>query len=40
MSIWLAEKTLAKLRRAEDRAFRSPLPMRVVANGEHLPSRP
>ncbi|MCU0835286.1 MAG: amidohydrolase [Chromatiaceae bacterium] len=37
MSHWIDEKTLAGLRSAEARAYRSPLPTRVVSNGEHLP---
>lgn len=37
MSLWLDKKTLAGLRSAEDAAFASPLPTRVVSNGEFLP---
>jgi len=37
MSIWLDKKSLRRLRSAEGAAFRSPLPTRVVSNGEYLP---
>jgi uncharacterized protein len=37
MSNWIEEKTLAGLRSAEAWGFRSPLPTRVVSNGEYLP---
>ena len=37
MSIWLDKRTRARLRSAEEAAYQSPLPMRVVSNGEHVP---
>jgi predicted TIM-barrel fold metal-dependent hydrolase len=37
MSIWLDEKTLAGLRPAETLGHSSPVPTRVVSNGEHRP---
>ncbi|CAN5125200.1 hypothetical protein BH24PSE2_BH24PSE2_15880 [soil metagenome] len=38
MSIWLTEDDL-KLTRPAERAFESPIPTRVVSNGEYLPPR-
>jgi predicted TIM-barrel fold metal-dependent hydrolase len=40
MSTWIDAKTLARLRPAEEPAFRSPLPTRMVSNGEYLPIAP
>ncbi|NIR31054.1 MAG: amidohydrolase family protein [Gammaproteobacteria bacterium] len=38
MGIWLSRSDLARLRPAETLAVRSPVPTRVVSNGEYLPA--